>query len=290
MPDPNRVLALVRRAAMLSRGTPGRRGGVVAIPEAEGLEDVLVVGDLHGNLPAFRRVLAVADLKNRPGRHLVLQELVHGDVFYPDEGGDRSHQLVDLVAALKCEYPDRVHLILGNHELSELTGRPIAKNGVALNALFRRGIETAYGDRAGEVVDAYHEFFRALPLAVRCPNGVFLCHTLPDGSKLDGLDLGPLRTGVWTEESVRRGGAVYAMTWGRDDRPETAERFAGMVGAECFITGHQPCDEGFRVANDRLLIIDGTGPYPACCLFPATEPVTIPILRDAVRILDLPLG
>ena len=289
MPDPNRVLALVRRAAMLFRGTPGRQGGIVSIP-GEAAEDVLVVGDLHGNLPAFRKVMAIADLKNRPGRHLVLQELVHGDYFYPDDGGDKSHQLVDLVAALKCEYPDRVHLILGNHELSELTARPIAKNGVALNASFRKGIETAYGDRAGEVVGAYHELFRSLPLAVRCPNGVFLCHTLPDGSKLDEIDLEPLRTGAWTEESMRRGGAVYAMTWGRDDRLETAERFAGMVGAECFITGHQPCDESFRVANDRLLIIDGTGPYPAYCLVPANEPVTIATLRDAVRVIDLALG
>jgi hypothetical protein len=274
---------------MLFRGTPGRVGGVVSIPK-EGLDDVLVVGDLHGNLPAFRKILAIADLKGHPGRHLVLQELVHGDWFYPDEGGDRSHQLVDLVAALKCEYPERVHLILGNHELSELTGRPIAKNGVALNALFRSGIETAYGAMADAVVEAYHELFRSLPMAVRCPNGVFLCHTLPEGSKLDTLDLEPLQTGVWTEESMKRGGAVYAMTWGRDDSLETAERFAELVGAQCFITGHQPCDESFRVANEKLLIIDGTGPYPAYCLFPAIEPVTISTLRDAVRLIDLALG
>lgn len=289
MPDPNRVLALVRRAALLSRATPGRRGGVVELP-ADGADDVLVVGDLHGNIPAFRKVFALADLRNRPRRHLVLQELVHGDYAYPDDGGDKSHQLLDLVAALKCEFPDRVHLILGNHELSELTERPIAKNGVALNALFRRGVQTAYGPMAGEIMAAYHEFFRALPLAVRCPNRVFLCHTLPDGRLLDGLDLEPLRSGVWDPESLKRGGAVYAMTWGRDDRPETADRFAELVEADLFITGHQPCNKGFRLANHRLLIIDGTGPYPAYCLFPASSPVTIEALCDAVRILDLTAG
>ena len=286
MPDPNRVLAIVRRAAMLSRATPGRVGGVVALP-ADSVEDVLVVGDLHGNLPAFRKVLKRADLPGHPKRHLVLQELVHGEHAYPDEGGDRSHQLVDIVAALKCEYPERVHLILGNHELSELTGRPIAKAGVPLNALFRLGIETAYGALADDVVDAYHEFFRSLPLAVRCPNRVFLCHTLPDGSMLDGLDLEPLRAGVWRDHDMRRGGAVYAMTWGRDDRPETADHFAALVDADCFIVGHQPCDDGFRLANHRMLIIDGTPPYPAYCLFPAHGAITAEALRERVHTLDL---
>jgi hypothetical protein len=280
MPDPQKVLATVRRATQLFRETPGRAGSVIR-PDAA--EDVLVVGDLHGNLNAFRQALALADLAKKPGRHLVLQELVHGSAFYPDEGGDKSHQLVDLVCALKCQFPDRVHLILGNHELSEMTGRPIAKNGVALNALFRRGIETAYGSRADEIEGAYHELFAALPLAIRSPNRVFVCHTLPNGDKLDDLDLSVLHTGEWPPESLIRGGSVYALTWGRDTSPETVDRFAGMVDADLFVTGHQPCEEGFQQPNLRQVIIDGTDPYPTYCLFPANGPLTIEGLVGGIR-------
>ncbi|MFP5394114.1 MAG: hypothetical protein ACLGI6_21665, partial [Gammaproteobacteria bacterium] len=43
-----------------------------------------------------------------------------------------------------------------------------------------------------------------------------------------GLDLDVLRAGVWPPESLQRGGAVYALTWGRDTTPETADRFAAM--------------------------------------------------------------
>ena len=68
---------------------------------------------------------------------------------------------------------------------------------------------------------------------------------------------------------MKRGGTIYALTWGRDTAPETADRFAAMVDADWFITGHQPCDEGFRQANHRQIIIDGTDPYPAYCLLPA---------------------
>jgi len=95
MPDPEKLLSLIQRATGLFRSTPGRRGGVIALETAE---EVMVVGDLHGNTLAFRSVLEIAALARNPGRHLVLQELVHGRWFYPNDGGDKSHQLVDLVS------------------------------------------------------------------------------------------------------------------------------------------------------------------------------------------------
>ena len=284
MPDPRKVLSMVRLATNLMRATPGRSGGVITL---DGAVDLLVVGDLHGNLRAFKKVLGLAALDRHPDRHLVLQELVHGPFSYPDDKGDRSHQLVDLVAALKCQYPARAHLILGNHELSELTGRVIGKEGGTLNASFRRGIETAYGDLSGEIHEAYKSLFAALPLAVRTQNRVYLCHTLPDADDLDTIDIELLKADVWPDEAMKRRGTIYAMTWGRDETPETADRFAAMVDADFFITGHQPCDEGFRQANHRQIIIDGTNPYPAYCLFPANQPLTIESLLDCVHIIDI---
>jgi hypothetical protein len=251
--------------------------------------DVLVMGDLHGNLPGFRQALLFADLAQNPHRHLVLQELVHGPRFYPDDGGDKSHQLVDVVCALKCQFPERVHLILGNHELSELTGRPIAKAGVALNALFSQGVATAYGAHAAEVYDAYRDLFASLPLAVRTPNRVFLIHTLPDPLDLESFDPAIFDLDTWPDEAMARHGAVYAVTWGRNTEPANADRFAELVDADYFITGHQPCDNGYRRPNHRQIIIDGTDPCPTCCLFPASVPVTIESLVDSVRIFN-PVG
>ena len=86
---------------------------------------------------------------------------------------------------------------------------------------------------------------------------------------------------------MKRGGTIYALTWGRDTTPETADRFAAMVDADWFITGHQPCDEGFRQANHRQIIIDGTNPYSAYCLFPALGSVTIESLLKSTHILDV---
>ncbi|MGZ3385119.1 MAG: metallophosphoesterase [Isosphaeraceae bacterium] len=284
MPDPQEILATIRKATELMRSTPGRSGSVVAFDDAD---EVMVVGDLHGNLPAFSQALAIAALDWYPRRHLVLQELVHEINKNDDDRPDRSHQLVDLVSALKCQYPQRVHLILGNHELSELTGRIIGKDGHALNLRFRQGMELAYGARTQEVYEAYLVLFAALPLAVRTPNRVFVCHTLPDARYLEDLDLALLQADHWPEEAMKRGGTIYALTWGRDNTPETADRFAAMVDADWFITGHQPCDEGFRQANHRQIIIDGTNPHPAYCLFPAFGAVTIESLLESTHILDV---
>jgi hypothetical protein len=286
MPDPVKILAIVERATTLFRKTPGRTGGLVRIDDAD---EVMVVGDLHGNIPAFRRLLDIAALSANPRRHLVLQELVHGTRFYPDDRGDKSHQLVDLVCALKCQYPDRVHLILGNHELSELTNRPIAKAGVALNALFKQGIETAYGQHADAIYSAYLTLFASLPLACRTPNGVFLCHTIPDPRDVDQLDVSVFDAETWPQSWMARGGPIYGLTWGRCVDDENIDKFAEIVDADLFITGHQPCDEGFRQANRRQLIIDGTDPYPAYCLFPASKPVTIESLLAGVKTLSLDL-
>ncbi len=284
MPNALKVMATIDRAADLFRRTPGRSGGIVTPP---GPEEFLVMGDLHGHLSAFRSLLTVADLANRPARHLVLQELIHGPAEYPDDGGDRSHQLVDVVAALKCQYPERVHLILGNHELSELTGRPIIKAGVPLNEPFRRGIATAYQGMADEMYRSYLNLFASLPLAVRSSNRVLMCHTVPDGPMLDTFDPGLLAADTWPAESTARGGTIYAMTWGRDTSDETADRFAQIVDADLFVCGHQPSDEGFRRANPRQLIVDGTDPYPTYCLFNAREPMTMDRLVSGVRRLPL---
>src|SRR5947199_200390 len=155
MPDPQKLLVTLRRAAQLFRATPGRVGAVVHLDQAD---DVMVVGDLHGHLETMAQAMRVAALEKNPGRHLVLQELV------------------------------------------------------------------------------------------------------PDDRDLENLDLGILKTGVWSPESVVRGGTVYALTWGRDTAPETVDRFARLVDADLFITGHHPCDDGFRVANHRHVILDGTDP------------------------------
>lgn len=281
MPDPGRLLTTLERAINAFRATPGRRGRIIDLQSAT---EVLVAGDLHGNLDNFRRLLQIADLGRNPARHLVLQEAVHGPHRYP-AGGDRSHQLLDLIAALKCQFPLQVHFLIGNHELAQATGRRIAKDEIELNDLFIQGVRTAYGDRADDVYAAYLKLIAAAPLALRTANRVFLSHSLPPASLLPAFDAAALERDEATEADCVPGGAVHALVWGRDTRQSTAAAFLQKIDADLLITGHIPCDQGFEAPNDRQLILDSLGHPAAYCLFSADRPLTHPELLNCIGLL-----
>jgi hypothetical protein len=281
MPDPERLLTTLRQAAAAFRATPGRRGHVVTLTDCD---EVLVGGDLHGNLDTFRALLKVADLAAHPRRHVVLQEVLHGPYRYA-LGGDKSHQLLDLVAALKCQYPRQVHLLLGNHELSQWTNRRLEKDNEELTALFRAGVAIAYGERADEVYAAYLELFAAAPLALRTPNRVFLSHSLPPAKRLEGFALEHLEKETFDEDDLKLGGSAHGLVWGRDTSAANAAAFLQKVDADLLLSGHIPCEHGFLAPNDRQLILDSFGTTACCCLFPTDRPLTHAELIGFVRTL-----
>ena len=270
MPSPDRMLNVLRRAIDFVKATPGRTGHLVRL---QNCTEVLVAGDLHGHVPNFQVVLKAADLAAHPARHLVLQEVIHGQFRYPS-GGDKSHQLVDLFAALKCQFPDRVHLLPGNHELAQWTDRPVGKADEPLNDLFRQGVNETYGSAGPEVYRAYCDLFRALPVALRTPNRVFLSHTLIPGRNLETFDPQKLEYERYEDREFVPGGTVYGLLWGRDTSEKTAAEFLHKVDADLLVSGHIPTDTGYVAPNPRQLIVDCSQTPAAYVLFPADRPIT----------------
>jgi hypothetical protein len=281
MPQPDRLLNTLRQAARAFRQTPNRVGRLVRLPAGA---EVLVAGDMHGSVENFRLLLRRADLGGHPERHLVLQEVVHGPFRYP-EGGDKSHQLLDLVAALKCQFPDRVHFFLGNHELAQWQGHRIAKGLENQNDLFVLGVENAYAGSAPQILEAYNELFAAVDLALVTANRVWLSHSLPSSRRLATFDPADLERDEPRPEDLELGGAVHALVWGRDISAANAAAFLARVDADLLITGHIPCEEGYITPNPHQLILDAMR-TPACyCLFPTDRPVTLAELVAGIGVL-----
>jgi hypothetical protein len=270
MPDPDRLLKTIKAAVQHFRATPGRRGRVIHL---QGATEVLIGGDMHGHVENFRMLLDKAQLRDRPGRHLVVQELVHGTREYPG-GGDKSHQLLDLLCALKCQFPRQVHMLLGNHELAQWQGHMISKGDRDPLQLFNQGVVAAYGGRAWDVLLAYMELFAVLPLAIRTPNRVFLSHSLPSARKLDTFEPALLEKDTHDEADLRSGGTVHSLLWGRDTRLETAEAFLKKVDADLLISGHIPNEPGWEAPNERQLVLDSMRTPAGYCLFPVDRPLT----------------
>ena len=280
MPAPERMLTHLRRAVALVRGTPGRRGHVVALQDCS---EVLVAGDLHGHVGNFQALFTAADLARHPTRHFVLQEMIHGTFRYP-KGGDKSHQLVDLFAALKCQFPKQVHYLPGNHELAQWTNRPVMKADENQNALFREGVHEAYGPEFGpRIYAAYVELFQELPVAARAPNGVLICHSLPATRALPLFDPARLERDAFPSEDLQPGGSVHSLLWGRETTADAAANFLRKMGADLLISGHIVCHTGFAAPNDRQLILDCAESPAGYALVPTARPLTHAELLACVR-------
>jgi Calcineurin-like phosphoesterase len=271
MPPPDKILPMLRKAIDLVHATAGRTGHLVRLADCA---EVLAVGDLHGNVANFQAVWKLADLARRPGRHLVLQELIHGPFKYPT-AGEKSHQLVDLFAMAKTQFPDRVHYLPGNHEMGQWTGRKILKGDADLNEQFRLGALAAYGKVAmPDIYRAYLELFQACPLGLLAPNHVFMSHTSIPMRQLPDFSLTRLEADHYVEKDLQPGGVVYGILWGRDTSQEAAAAFLQKVGADLLVTGHIPADEGFTVPNDRQVTLDCSQSPGGYVLFPADRPLT----------------
>ncbi len=248
------TISVFAQATEASWNTAGREGSVIELTR-EMAADVMITGDLHGHRRNFNLIQRTAALDEHPQRHLVLQEICHGGPRYPDNGGCMSHAVLEDVARLKVQFPDRVHFLLGNHELAELAEYPIQKNRQMLNLLFRLGLQQMYGPATDRVREAMMFYLASCPLAVRLPGGVFVSHSIPEHLERNEFDASVFSRRLTDADFADRAG-VFSLVWGRDYRQQNAQAFAEMVGAEVLINGHEPCPEGCQAPNDVQVIVD----------------------------------
>jgi hypothetical protein len=178
-----------------------------------------------------------------------------------------------MAARLKGAFPDRVHLLFGNHEMAELCGIEIAKQGSDLNERFRAGLAEAYGDRAGEVMAAYKDLWRSLPLAARTRHGVFICHSTPRLVKMSPFSLSWFRDAASCDRRERNS-PVYDLVWGRDHTHVAADEFARRVECEVMIVGHTPCETGYESPNTRHVILDSKDDNGVYVVLPLDRPLS----------------
>jgi hypothetical protein len=284
VPAPDRLLTLIQQAKALTRATPGRVGHILNL-DARDCTELLVVGDLHGRVAHVQVILKTADLPNNPTRHIVFQELIHGKFRYP-KGGDKSHQVVDLFAALKCQFPKQVHYIPGNHELAQWSNRPVLKGNENVNALFEEGVSEAYGKEWGpKIYAAYLELFQTLPAIVRAPNRVVISHTIPSNRLMPTFDPTRLEADTYDPEDFQPGGTLHSLLWGRDTARETVKAFLEKVDGDLLVCGHIACEKGYATPHDCQLILDCAENPGGFVLFPTRRRMTLADMMHCIRII-----
>ncbi len=247
--DPDAVADLFIQAAKANLDTHGLSGSVVDLGDRGRL---LMTGDLHDHTQNYQRIRKLAQLGSDSANRLILHEVIHGlDLV---NGLDLSVRMLANVAALKCRFPQQVYVLQSNHELAQLRGEGILKEGRDTVGSFDEGIEFLYAGKADAVRQAMNGYIQSLPLAVRCANGVFACHSIPSNSKMRRFDPAIIDRAPAPQDLSEKGD-VYHMVWGRNQKQQTADALAKVWGCKQFVMGHQPADMGYEPQEDTMLIL-----------------------------------
>jgi len=268
-----------------------RRGSIEEIDLAGPLPEtgrLVATGDLHDNPVHLARVLQAAGLDD-PARphtdraHLTLHELIHGDQLVQEM--DFSYRTLCRAAHLKATFPEHAHVLLANHELSQIVGTGVMKDGVDCVAAFNDAVDHTFGDAAGPVHEAIKGFIRALPLALRVrgaalpsaggrgetpsANGVgtLLCaHSLPAPELMDRFDATVLARPLDDNDYIPRRGSAHLMVWGRGHTPEHVDGLAALLGVDAFVLGHEKADSGIYRISPRAMVLNSDHNRGAFCV------------------------
>jgi hypothetical protein len=257
------VADIFRQAATLNLEDPRRAGNVVTLKEAS---EVIVGGDIHGYRHGLAKIIDYAAVARHADRRLVLQEILHGAL--DADGYDRSAEVLLRAARLKVAQPHEVLFVLGNHDIAQMTGNEILRDGRPCCRGFTEGVWHAFGAEAEEVLAGIETFLMSLPMAVRCPNGVFISHSLPSPGRMEQAGLEILDR-PFTREDFQRGRPVYEWLWGRGHTPEHLDALAERLAAEFFVLGHQHTDEGCLLLGPRAIVVISAGPRGCLMELPA---------------------
>jgi len=258
--SPLEAARVFHEAAEANLSAACRRGAVDHIG-ARGT--LLATGDLHDNPIHFARVVQLAGLPGTDSKrphHVTLHEVIHSDRLVG--GVDLSHRALLRVAALKRKDPEEVHTLLANHELSQIVGAGIVKDGVRVVDAFNEGVEYAYGAEAPAVLDAIAAFIRSMPLALRSEapeggaGGVLCAHSLPGPDLISRFDPDILDRDIEESDYEPRKGSAHIMVWGRRHTPELLEQLAERWGVKLFVLGHEHAPNGWELRPPNAVILN----------------------------------
>jgi len=274
---PQTIIDLLNKGIEAGNADKFRRGNLIHLP-ANG--SLILTGDIHGHRRNFERIVAFADLADNPDRHIVLQEIIHGGPE-DSQGGCLSYQLLFDAVRYKLTFPDRVHIIMGNHDTAFINSSEVMKDGKEMKRAMRLALDREFKQTGANVELAIRQFLFSQPLALRCENRIWVSHSLPGDRFVNKFDPKILDRQLKVNDVVRPGSA-YLLTWGRKHSQALLDKMAKLFDVDIFILGHQPQEQGFSQAGDNLIIIASNHNHGCLLLTDLAKSYTIEQLIDSI--------
>ncbi|MCF7975525.1 MAG: metallophosphoesterase [Phycisphaerae bacterium] len=227
-----------------------RKKNLILLPTSG---DLIISGDLHGHQRNFERIATYSDLEHHPDRHVIFQEIIHGGPK-TEEGGCLSYRILLNVIRYKIQFPDQVHMIIGNHDTAFFTHTEVMKDGREMNRAMEMALTEEFPKDHAEISQGLQDFLFSQPLAIKTGNGLWMSHSLPADRWMDDFSPHIFVRPMLISDCVKPG-SVYLLTWGRNMSQSWLDKLADMLKTRLFILGHQPQPEGWNRAGDNLLLI-----------------------------------
>ena len=274
---PQKIIDLLHNGAKANVENNFRRGNLISLPRQG---DLIIAGDIHGHRRNFERILAFADLENNPERHLLLQEIIHGGPE-DNQGGCLSYELLFDAVRYKLKFPDRVHIIMANHDTTFINDAEVMKNGKEMNRAMRTAINRKFKRYSDDIKLGIRNLLFSQPLAVKCDNRIWISHSLPAERNLEKFDTRIFDRQLEFKDTDRTG-SVYLLTWGRKHTQPLLDKMADMLDTDIFVLGHQPQPQGWAQSGRNLIII--ASDHNHGCLLPVdlTKNYTVSELIDSI--------
>lgn len=252
--SPDQVEDAFVRGAAANRAAKCRQASIDLITPPGTL---IATGDLHDNPTNLETLVKAAALDSDNPRHLMLHEIIHSDRLI--QGMDFSYRALARVAALKADFPEHVHVLLGNHELAQIVGAGIIKDGIKCVEAFNAGVEYAFGGETERVQRALNAFVRSLPIALRCVSArgdILCCHSLPSPGNMFRFDTTILTRDLTEEDYQPRTGSAHFMVWGRGYDLEQLEDLVERWGINLFVLGHEKAEDGIKLIPPNAIVLN----------------------------------
>ncbi len=278
MADAAKDIKTYEEAATLCREDELLLGCTLRFPD---YGQLVVTGDLHGHARNFEKLQRFCNLEFAGARHVILHELIHEELK-SFEAVDTSHRLLLKCARWKCEFPEQVHFLMGNHELAQFGNHEITKNGRAILRDFEVGVAIDYGKNADRVMEAIVSFLGTMAMAARTPNRVFISHSLPSPRHFPAFDPN-LFDRTPTPEDLQEHGSAYLLVWGRYQTENELLELSRLLDVDFFICGHQPQEMGYEVIHERMVILASDHNHGVFLPLDLAKPVTMPALEGGIK-------
>jgi len=274
---PQTIIDLLKKGVQANNIDRFRRGNLVHLP-ANG--SLIATGDIHGHRRNFERIVAFADLPSNPERHVVLQEIIHGGP-QDSKGGCLSYKLLFDVVRYKLNFPDRVHIIMGNHDTTLINSAQVMKNGKEMNRALCLALEREFRQAYADIKLAIRQLLFSQPLAVRCDNRIWVSHSLPGDRVIEEFDRQVLNRQLKPDD-CQKPGSAYLLTWGRKHSQALLDKMAKLFDVDIFVLGHQAQQQGWCQAGKNLIIIASDHNHGCTLLIDLAKSYTVGELIDLI--------